>query len=217
MITEDFPSAVKSDYPPAELGAYGWKPLKGAEFPLHAKPMPRMLAIPLWMHRGIWVYCRDYSVMRTGPELILATKQYAEEIPARSWWALLSTTFLLAAALAGTVWNFHWTAKLACSVLSGLLMIRLFVIYHDQQHHAILTALPVGRWVHARFRRAGAEPEQRLASLAQPSSQSQLEAARLAHRLLSDHDDGPVSEVVAQGTTGCISPCGIRSPFSSGI
>ncbi len=76
--------------------------------------------------------------MRTGPELILATKPYAQDVTARSWWVVLSTGFLLAAALAGTVWNFHWTARLMCSVVSGLLMIRLFVIYHDQQHHAIL-------------------------------------------------------------------------------
>lgn len=76
--------------------------------------------------------------MRTGPELILATKAYAHESTPRSWWALISTTFLLAATLAGTIWNFHWTARLGCSVVSGLLMIRMFVIYHDQQHHAIL-------------------------------------------------------------------------------
>jgi omega-6 fatty acid desaturase (delta-12 desaturase) len=76
--------------------------------------------------------------MRTGPELILATKPYAQDVTAKSWWVLLSTIFLLAAALAGAAWNFHLVAKLACSVLSGLLMIRLFVIYHDQQHHAIL-------------------------------------------------------------------------------
>ncbi len=76
--------------------------------------------------------------MRTGPELILATKPFAQETTAKSWWVLISTAALLAAALAGTVWNVHWTAKLACSVLSGLLMIRAFVIYHDQQHHAIL-------------------------------------------------------------------------------
>lgn len=76
--------------------------------------------------------------MRTGPELILATKAYAHDVTARSWWALVSTSCLLAVGLAGTIWNVHWLAKLACSVVSGLLMIRLFVIYHDQQHHAIL-------------------------------------------------------------------------------
>jgi len=44
----------------------------------------------------------------------------------------------LVAALTGTLWNFHPAAQIACSVLSGLLILRLFVIYHDQQHHAIL-------------------------------------------------------------------------------
>ena len=84
------------------------------------------------------VLCRLHPRTRTGPELILATKPYAQDVSARSWWALLSTTFLLAVALAGTVWNVHWLAKLVSSVVSGLLLIRLFVIYHDQQHHAIL-------------------------------------------------------------------------------
>lgn len=78
------------------------------------------------------------SSMRTGPELIVATKAYARDVTLKSWWALGSTSLLLAATLAGTVWNFHLVAQLACSVVSGLLMIRLFVIYHDQQHHAIL-------------------------------------------------------------------------------
>jgi len=76
--------------------------------------------------------------MRTGKELILATKPYAVDSPVRSWAYLLSTAFLLAAALAGTLLNFHPGAKIACSLLAGLLALRLFVIYHDQQHHAIL-------------------------------------------------------------------------------
>ena len=41
-------------------------------------------------------------------------------------------------AFAGTLWNVNLAAKIACSVLSGLLLLRFFVIYHDQQHHAIL-------------------------------------------------------------------------------
>ena len=40
--------------------------------------------------------------------------------------------------MAGTVWNFHPAAKIACSLFTGLLFLRLFVIYHDQQHRAIL-------------------------------------------------------------------------------
>jgi omega-6 fatty acid desaturase (delta-12 desaturase) len=76
--------------------------------------------------------------MRTGPELILATKRFAKDDTRRSWWCVLSTFFLLLAALAGTLWNFNLPARIVCSLLAGLMMMRAFVIYHDQQHHAIL-------------------------------------------------------------------------------
>ena len=78
------------------------------------------------------------SVSRSGPELILATKPFAVDSTARSWWYILSTTALLMAAVAGTPLAPHGLLKLASSVLTGLLLLRLFVIYHDQQHHAIL-------------------------------------------------------------------------------
>jgi omega-6 fatty acid desaturase (delta-12 desaturase) len=76
--------------------------------------------------------------MRSGKDLVLATKPFATDSPMRSWWCLISTAILLTASLAGTLWNIHSVAKLGCGVLAGLLMLRLFVIYHDQQHHAIL-------------------------------------------------------------------------------
>lgn len=76
--------------------------------------------------------------MRTGKEIILATKPYAVDSPARSWAYLISTACLLAGALAGTLWNFHLVGKIVCSLLAGLLYLRFFVIYHDQQHEAIL-------------------------------------------------------------------------------
>jgi acyl-lipid omega-6 desaturase (Delta-12 desaturase) len=68
----------------------------------------------------------------------LATKPYASDSSARSWWYVLSTAVLLTASLVGTLWSFHWAGRIVCSVFSGLLILRLFVIYHDQQHHAIL-------------------------------------------------------------------------------
>jgi omega-6 fatty acid desaturase (delta-12 desaturase) len=76
--------------------------------------------------------------MRVGKDLILATKPYAGDFTGKSWWYLGSTTVLLAAAMAGTVWNVHIAGQIACSILTGLLYLRLFVIYHDQQHRAIL-------------------------------------------------------------------------------
>lgn len=51
---------------------------------------------------------------------------------------MISTGLLLAAAITGTLWNFHLAARVVCSFLSGLLILRFFVLYHDQQHHAIL-------------------------------------------------------------------------------
>jgi omega-6 fatty acid desaturase (delta-12 desaturase) len=78
------------------------------------------------------------SSPKTGLDLILATKPFAKDDSARSWRALLSTGVLWLAALTGTLWNVHPAAQLLCSILAGLLLLRLFVIYHDQQHHAIL-------------------------------------------------------------------------------
>ncbi|MDB6137100.1 MAG: fatty acid desaturase [Verrucomicrobiaceae bacterium] len=89
------------------------------------------------------------QAVKTGRELILATKPYAHDSRGRSWWYVLSTTLLVVLALAGTHWNFNLPAKLLCSVLSGLLLLRLFVIYHDHQHHAILDR----SWVAERFMR----------------------------------------------------------------
>ncbi len=75
---------------------------------------------------------------RNGKELILATKPFAHDRAAVSWGHVLSTALLLAAALAGTLWNVHLAGKIVCSVLAALLLLRMFVLYHDQQHHAIL-------------------------------------------------------------------------------
>src|SRR5258708_12961617 len=76
--------------------------------------------------------------MRTGKELILAAKPYAVDSSVASWTYILTTAFLTLGALAGTLWNFSWVGRVACSLLAGGLYLRFFVIYHDQQHEAIL-------------------------------------------------------------------------------
>jgi omega-6 fatty acid desaturase (delta-12 desaturase) len=75
---------------------------------------------------------------KVGTELILATKPFAKDDSLKSWWVILSTLALLAAAYTGTLSTLPYLARGACSVLMGLLLVRFFVIYHDQQHHAIL-------------------------------------------------------------------------------
>ncbi len=76
--------------------------------------------------------------MRTGSDLMSATRFYASDSSRRSWWYVSSTALLLGLAITGTLWDFHFSGRVACSTVAGLLILRLFVIYHDQQHHAIL-------------------------------------------------------------------------------
>jgi omega-6 fatty acid desaturase (delta-12 desaturase) len=75
---------------------------------------------------------------KTAHSLHAQTKAYAKDNPRKSWWYILSTTFLLVAVWAGTLPILPLAGRLVCTVLTGLLMVRLFVIYHDHQHHAIL-------------------------------------------------------------------------------
>lgn len=75
---------------------------------------------------------------RTGKELILATRAYAHENKLRSWFAVLSTMLLIIVSLAATVFVPFALGRLFFSVLAGLLLVRMFVLYHDHQHHAIL-------------------------------------------------------------------------------
>ena len=76
---------------------------------------------------------------RTEKELILATKPYAKEIRWKSWWHLFSTLTVLGVLYAGIyipvtpLW-----LKITWSVLAGLTIARMFIVYHDHQHKAIL-------------------------------------------------------------------------------
>jgi len=77
--------------------------------------------------------------MLIGKNLILATKPFAKENRVKSWFHTLSTLSLLISALCGALFIPYLWLKLACSIVAGLLLIRMFIIYHDHQHHTILT------------------------------------------------------------------------------
>ncbi|MCD6068207.1 MAG: fatty acid desaturase [Bacteroidetes bacterium] len=68
----------------------------------------------------------------------MATRKYAKEDRAKSWLLTISTLVILIALLFGTVFNFHISLRIACSILAGLVIVRMFVIYHDYEHHTIL-------------------------------------------------------------------------------
>ncbi len=77
--------------------------------------------------------------MLSGKELILATKPFAKEIRSKSWFYALSTILFIGIALTATILIPFFSLKIIFSLLAGLLMVRMFIIYHDHQHHSILT------------------------------------------------------------------------------
>jgi acyl-lipid omega-6 desaturase (Delta-12 desaturase) len=76
--------------------------------------------------------------MLYGKELILATKPFAKEIRGKSWLYVLSTILFLVLALIATAIIPYFILRLSFSIISGLLIVRMFIIYHDHQHHSIL-------------------------------------------------------------------------------
>jgi acyl-lipid omega-6 desaturase (Delta-12 desaturase) len=75
---------------------------------------------------------------KPGRELILATKPFAKEIVWKSWFYSLSTLTILFALFSGIYFLDNIFLRIACSLAAGLTMVRMFVIYHDHQHHTIL-------------------------------------------------------------------------------
>jgi len=86
--------------------------------------------------------------MRTGKELLLASKEFASEFEGKSWWELSITLFCLVISVSLTfVTAFPWTVRVVPAVCTGLLYVRLFVIYHDYQHRAILQNSVLATWI----------------------------------------------------------------------
>ena len=76
---------------------------------------------------------------RTGKELLIASKAFACEHRGKSWWCLWSTLALLIILIfiASSPYT-HLVASVSASILAGFVLVRLFVIYHDFFHGAIL-------------------------------------------------------------------------------
>lgn len=71
-------------------------------------------------------------------ELILATRKYANEFRNVSWFHMLSTLCILGMTYVLIFWCPLMPLNIIFSVLIGLTMVRLFIIYHDYLHRAIL-------------------------------------------------------------------------------
>jgi acyl-lipid omega-6 desaturase (Delta-12 desaturase) len=84
---------------------------------------------------------------RTGSDLVRATRSFSQESRARSWWAVGSTLTLLVALMVSTAFVPWWPLQIVGSVVSGLVFVRMFVIYHDYIHGAILKRSRLARAV----------------------------------------------------------------------
>ena len=81
--------------------------------------------------------------MRDTKALYIATKKYAVEKVYLSWWHLLSTLVIFAGLITVACLDLPLALRIPASILAGFVTTRLFVIYHDYQHKAILQ----GSWV----------------------------------------------------------------------
>jgi acyl-lipid omega-6 desaturase (Delta-12 desaturase) len=73
----------------------------------------------------------------TDIELILATKPFAQESRAVSWKHSITAFILLCTSFFFAVLPTHPAIQIISGICAGLLNVRMFVIYHDQQHGAI--------------------------------------------------------------------------------
>ena len=86
--------------------------------------------------------------MRSGKELLLHSKSFSCEIRGKSWFEILITLFLIGICFTlGFLRDVPILARGIASITLALLYVRLFVIYHDYQHRAILQNSTLAHWI----------------------------------------------------------------------
>lgn len=85
--------------------------------------------------------------MRTDKELLIATRAFAREDRALSWWHVASTLAVAGLLLAVVCSEWSLWLRVPASILLGLVIVRLFVLYHDHQHGAILSGSRIANWL----------------------------------------------------------------------
>ena len=90
---------------------------------------------------------KERTIERVDRNLHDATRAFAHQSAARSWWYIGSTFALLAGVLAGAAFAPWWPVRLAASIVGALLLVRTFILYHDFMHGAILPGSRLARAV----------------------------------------------------------------------
>lgn len=76
--------------------------------------------------------------MLDGKDLIVATKEFAQENRLVSWMHTIVVLLVVAFCVTVILLNVPFYVKLVASILLGLTAVRVFVIFHDYLHNAIL-------------------------------------------------------------------------------
>jgi len=76
--------------------------------------------------------------MLKGKQLVLATREFTGELRSKSWMHLLVTLTLLVVAWAIVFLADSLMLQFSASLFISLLLVRMFMLYHDYQHSAIL-------------------------------------------------------------------------------
>lgn len=77
--------------------------------------------------------------MRSGKELLIASKVYAQEHRWTSWWHFWSTMAIATALVVIACLDLPWYVCVTSSLVASLVLIRVFILYHDYMHGAILS------------------------------------------------------------------------------
>ena len=86
--------------------------------------------------------------MRSGKQLLLHSKQFSCENRTISWFEVIFTLILtMLFFTAGFLEIIPLPARILVSIICGLLYVRLFVIYHDYEHRAILQNSDLAHWI----------------------------------------------------------------------
>ena len=98
------------------------------------------------MDSSTLIHCEERTPkMRDAKQLFQATKKYAQENVLLSWWHVVSTIIILASLLTLACIGQSLALRIIASILSGFVTTRLFVLYHDFQHHSILNGSKVAQ------------------------------------------------------------------------
>jgi omega-6 fatty acid desaturase (delta-12 desaturase) len=84
---------------------------------------------------------------RSAKELLAAAKEFQKEDRTRSWLHVLETFGVFAALTTGIVLAPWWWLRLPLAIVTGLVVVRMFILYHDYMHLAILRDSTLAKWI----------------------------------------------------------------------